>query len=215
MIQTAYARPLIYSKEDLGIVAPGGIQGDGIYLPSEVFMNRAIEEAEKAVALGQHPVGAVITTTEVVEDIRSYRRSNGRTEFDKFELEFGLTAAHNQTDLDSTGHAEMLTLRDGELKVGGRDNLKLARAVLYTTHVPCPMCAGAIANSKLAGVVYGTDLHHAKQLADEGVRWRSNAVSGVSIIKGVQQAGRTAQFVIGGFMENECWEVLQRARFLT
>lgn len=215
MPPTAYARPLIYSRENLGIAIPTGFQADGSYVPHEVIMSLAIEKAEQAVLLGQHPVGAVITTTELVEEIFNYDWVDGRVEFNKRDLEFGLAAAHNQTDLDSLGHAEVLALRAGERAVAGRDTLKATRSVLYTTHIPCPMCAGAVANSKLAGVVYGTDLHHAQQLAEEGVRWRSNAVSGLDIIKGVQQVGRKQQFIIGGFMEDECWEVLQKARSLT
>lgn len=214
MIQTAYARPLIYSREDLGIAVPGGFQEDGSYLPNEEFMHRAIEEAKRAVTLGQHPVGAVVTTTELVENIWDYEIADGRVAFKSLELEFGLAAAHNQTDLDSMGHAEVLALRQGELTAGGRDRLKLARSVLYTTHVPCPMCAGAIANSKVSGIVYGTDIRHAETLAEQGVRWRSNAVSARAIITGVRQDGRAPQFIIGGFMEDECWDVLQLAQTL-
>ena len=214
MLQTAYARPLIYSQVDLGIAVPSGFRDAKPYVPSAEFMYRAIEEAERAVSLGQHPVGAVVTTTEVVEDIWDFEKVNGRVEFKRIEVEFGLAAAHNQTDYDSMGHAEVLALREAELAAGGRDVLKLARSVLYTTHIPCPMCAGTIANTKISGVVYGIDLHHAETLAKEGVRLRSNKVSALDIITGVEQAGRAQQFVIGGFMEDECFDVLKLARSL-
>lgn len=214
MIPAVFARPLIYSSENLGIVVPSGFQADGSYLPHEEFMDRAIEEAKSAILLGQHPVGALVTTSELIEDLGDFKRVDGRTEFGFVELEFGLSFGSNMTDLRTLGHAEIIALERAEEYVKGRDILSQTKSVLYTTHEPCPMCAGAIANSKLAGVVYGTNVQDAMALANEGVRWRNNEVSGPDVIRGVQQTGRASKFIIEGFMRDKCLEVLQLARNL-
>ncbi len=94
-------------------------------------MGLALEEARRAEAAGEVPVGAV-----VVLDGRVIGRGHNR-----------VIAAS-----DPTAHAEIVALRDAAQAVR---NYRLAGAELYTTVEPCPMCCGAALNARIARVVYG------------------------------------------------------------
>lgn len=95
-------------------------------------MRLALEEATLAEAMGEAPVGAVLTDLQ------------GRI----------LARAHNRTvtDMDPTSHAEMLCLRQGAGEAG---NHRLTESILTVTLEPCLMCLGAVVQARLAGVVYG------------------------------------------------------------
>lgn len=94
------------------------------------FMAMALEEAEAAQARGEVPIGAVLVAHgEVIA------RAGNRT----------------RTDCDPTAHAEMLVLREGAKKLG---NYRLSEATLYVTLEPCPMCAGAVIQSRVSRVVF-------------------------------------------------------------
>jgi tRNA(adenine34) deaminase len=97
----------------------------------EEFMGFALEEARRAAAGGEVPIGAV-----VVLDGRVIGRGHNRP--------IGA--------VDPTAHAEVLALRDA---AGETKNYRLAGAVLYVTVEPCPMCCGAALQAKVARVVYG------------------------------------------------------------
>ncbi|MDO5436163.1 MAG: nucleoside deaminase [Clostridia bacterium] len=94
-------------------------------------MDLALAEAEKALAEGEVPVGAVLVR-------------NGEV----------ICAAHNTREKtkDPTAHAEMLCLREGARVKG---DWRLDDCTLYVTLEPCPMCAGAIVMSRLGKVVFG------------------------------------------------------------
>ncbi len=96
-----------------------------------VGMLKALEEAEKALAEGEVPVGAAL-----------YRGD---------EL---LWADHNrrETQNDPTAHAEILCLRHGARELG---DWRLKDCTLYVTLEPCPMCAGALLMSRLGRCVFG------------------------------------------------------------
>jgi tRNA(adenine34) deaminase len=94
-------------------------------------MELALEEARRAEAAGEVPVGAV-----VVLEGRVIGRGHNR-----------VIAAS-----DPTAHAEIVALRDAAQAVR---NYRLAGADLYTTVEPCPMCCGAALNARIARVVYG------------------------------------------------------------
>ena len=94
-------------------------------------MGLALEEARRAEAAGEVPVGAV-----VLLDGRVVGRGHNR-----------VIAAS-----DPTAHAEIVALRDAARAAG---NYRLAGAELYTTVEPCPMCCGAALNARIARVVYG------------------------------------------------------------
>lgn len=96
-------------------------------------MNEALIEAEKALAEGDVPVGAV-----VVSDGRIIGRGHNRRE----------------AEYDPTAHAEIIALREAGKSYG---TWRLSGAVLYVTLEPCPMCAGALVMSRIERVVYGAD----------------------------------------------------------
>ena len=97
----------------------------------EEAMNVAIEEAEKALQHEDVPVGALVIVDEKV-----------------------IASRHNERQLtgDPTAHAEILALRDAAAELG---TWYLNQATLVTTLEPCPMCAGAALNARVAHVVFG------------------------------------------------------------
>ena len=107
------------------------------------FMEMALREAEKAALDGEVPTGCVI-----VEEPSSPDASPSSVRI--------LARAHNQAEglVDATAHAEILALSSAYQTTG---NWRLARTRLYVTKEPCPMCAGAIALSRIPVVVWGVD----------------------------------------------------------
>jgi tRNA(adenine34) deaminase len=96
-------------------------------------MRLALEQAGIGAALGEVPVGAVLV-----------RRDDGRL----------LGAAHNACLAmnDPSAHAEMLVLRRAGAESG---NFRLTGGVLVATLEPCLMCAGALVQARVDGLVYG------------------------------------------------------------
>ena len=99
----------------------------------EFFMRQALDEARKAFNKGEVPIGAVVVYGD---------RIVGR--------------GHNLTETlaDPTAHAEMQALTAASSTLGGK---YLRDCTLYVTVEPCVMCAGAIAWSQAARVVWGAD----------------------------------------------------------
>ncbi len=99
----------------------------------EVYMSLALAQARKAAAMGEVPVGAVIVREGEV-----------------------IAAAHNrrQADGSALAHAECLAIAEACRVRGG---WQLWDCDLFVTLEPCPMCAGAIINSRLRRVVWGAD----------------------------------------------------------
>jgi tRNA(Arg) A34 adenosine deaminase TadA len=97
------------------------------------FMPLALEQAKKAATRGEVPVGAVIVLNGVL-----------------------LASAGNRTrELnDPTAHAEILAIRDACSKLGVD---RLIGASIYVTLEPCPMCAAAISNARIAKLFYGAN----------------------------------------------------------
>ena len=95
------------------------------------FMREALVEAKKAYDLGEIPIGAVL-----VHDGEIISRHHNRREMDH----------------DATAHAEMLVIREA---CDALERWRLTGCTLYVTIEPCPMCAGAIINSRIDRVVYG------------------------------------------------------------
>jgi tRNA(adenine34) deaminase len=93
-------------------------------------MDVALVEARAAAAAGDVPVGAVI-----VRDGELIARGRNRRE----------------VDVDPTAHAEVVALREAAQHLGRWR----VDATLYVTQEPCPMCAGAIVNARVARLVYG------------------------------------------------------------
>jgi tRNA(adenine34) deaminase len=95
------------------------------------FMGLAIEEAKKSLALVEVPVGAIVVCEGKV-----------------------VSAAYNtrETDKNAVNHAELLAISAACKKLGG---WRLHKCDLYVTLEPCPMCAGAIINSRIKRVIFG------------------------------------------------------------
>ena len=95
------------------------------------WMHLALIQAQLAFEQGEVPIGAVVVY-------------NGQV----------IAAAHNEKELrkDPTAHAEVLAIQRATKILG---NWRLTGAILYVTLEPCPMCAGAIVQSRLKQIVYG------------------------------------------------------------
>ena len=94
-------------------------------------MRTALDEAHKALAKGEVPIGAVIVC-------------QGRI----------IARAHNLTETlhDVTTHAEMRAITMAANELGGK---YLPQCTLYVTVEPCPMCAGALGWAQVTRIVYG------------------------------------------------------------
>ncbi len=97
----------------------------------ERFMSLALDEARAAAAEGETPVGAVIVRGGEV-----------------------IASAHNTRERSKNAlhHAEMLCIDEACRRLGG---WRLPGCALYVTLEPCPMCAGAVINSRIERVVFG------------------------------------------------------------
>lgn len=100
-------------------------------LEKENFMNEALKEAKKAYKKEEIPVGAVIV-------------KNGKI----------ISKAHNlkETKKRTTSHAEIIAINKANKKL---KNWRLNDCEMYVTLEPCPMCAGAILQSRIKHLVYG------------------------------------------------------------
>jgi tRNA(adenine34) deaminase len=96
----------------------------------EDWMILALEEARAAGAAGDVPVGCVIVLGEQL-------LARGRN--------------RREADHDPTAHAEIVALRTAARALG----MWRVEATLFVTQEPCPMCAGAIVNARVARLVYG------------------------------------------------------------
>jgi tRNA(adenine34) deaminase len=97
----------------------------------DTAMELALTEARAAVDHGDVPVGAVVLLDGEV-----------------------IAARHNERELtgDPTAHAEILAIRDAAAHIG---HWRLIDCTLVVTLEPCAMCAGAMVNARLGGLVYG------------------------------------------------------------
>lgn len=96
------------------------------------YMGLALEEARDAYALGEIPIGAVLVIDGEV-----------------------IASAHNRRETwhDATAHAELIVIQQACRKL---TRWRLTGATLYVTIEPCPMCAGALVNSRIDRLVYGS-----------------------------------------------------------
>ncbi|MFT3758024.1 tRNA adenosine(34) deaminase TadA [Thauera sp.] len=97
----------------------------------EDYMRAAMEEARRAGACDEVPVGAIVVLDgEIVG--RGFNQPIG---------------CH-----DPTAHAEIMALRDAAARLG---NYRLPGCELFVTLEPCAMCSGAIMHARIARVVFG------------------------------------------------------------
>ena len=97
----------------------------------EKYMELALLQAKKAYDIGEVPIGAVVVRDGIVVGEGFNRRETGK---------------------NALYHAEIEAIDSACKKLGG---WRLWQCELYVTLEPCPMCAGAIINSRLRRVVYG------------------------------------------------------------
>lgn len=97
----------------------------------EYFMREALKEAQKALAISEVPVGAIVTCRNRI-----------------------IARAHNQTEklTDATAHAEMIAVTSAANYLGSK---YLNECTLYVTLEPCVMCAGALHWVQLQKLVFG------------------------------------------------------------
>ena len=99
----------------------------------ELWMEEALREAQRALALGEVPVGAVVVRGEEI---------------------IGRGCNSPITDNDPTAHAEVVALRAAAREIG---NYRLSNCELFVTMEPCAMCAGAITHARIKRLIYGAD----------------------------------------------------------
>lgn len=104
---------------------------EGEAMTDEQLMALALQEARQAMAEGEVPVGAVVAKDGQV-----------------------VAVAHNRREGDKNAlcHAEVMAIDAACKALGG---WRLWQCELFVTLEPCPMCAGAIINSRIRRVVYG------------------------------------------------------------
>ena len=143
----------------------------GLY-SDETFMRSALRLAQRAAEAGEVPVGAVAVKDGII-----------------------IAKAWNQVELlkDATAHAEILSIGTA---AGHLDNWRLDGCTLYVTLEPCPMCAGAILNSRVSRVVYGSP----------DTRFGGCGTT-VDVIKG--NALKREVEVVGGVLADECLGLLK------
>ncbi|MGM9857861.1 MAG: tRNA adenosine(34) deaminase TadA [Bacilli bacterium] len=99
----------------------------------ELFMKEALKEAQIALKKDEVPIGAVIVHNDKI-----------------------IARGHNmrETKHDALGHAEIVAIRKANKKM---KEWRLVDCTIYVTVEPCSMCAGAILQSRIGRIVYGTE----------------------------------------------------------
>ena len=135
-----------------------------------LFMESALKEAKKSLKKGEVPVGAVIV----------YRNKI-------------IAKGHNLREKKQNAllHAEIVAINKACKRL---KSWRLVDCTLYVTLEPCPMCAGAIINSRISGVVFGT-------------RDPKAGASG-SVIDLFSHPFNHKPSVASGVLENECSAIL-------
>ena len=97
-----------------------------------IWMKQALIQAQKAFEAEEIPIGAIVV-------------HNGKI----------IGRGYNQREQlnDPTAHAEIIAITAAANTIG---DWRLNKCSLYVTKEPCPMCAGAIINSRLEMVIFGT-----------------------------------------------------------
>lgn len=123
----------------------------------EQYMQRALDEARRAMAAGEVPIGAVVVCKDRI-----------------------ISRAHNLTETlcDVTAHAEMQAITSAANLLGGK---YLTDCTLYVTVEPCTMCAGAIGWAQIPRIVYGAadEKRGYHDLAPHALHPKATVVAGV------------------------------------
>lgn len=137
-----------------------------------IFMRRAIELAEIAAKQGEVPVGAVVVKDEKIVGEGYNKRELGK---------------------NALYHAETEAINNACKKLNG---WRLWQCDLYVTLEPCPMCTGAIINSRIKRVIFGA--------------YDKKAGSCGSIINLFDLPYNHKPQLTGGFLEEECSNLLTK-----
>jgi len=137
------------------------------------WMDQAIALAKLAGSAGEIPVGAVIVNAQ------------GEA--------IGIGSNYKERNQDPTDHAELIAIRDAAKNL---HDWHLTGCTLYVTLEPCPMCAGAILQSRLSTLVYGAD-----DPKTGSIRTVINLPDSPASFHRLE--------VIAGIRERECQELLQ------
>ena len=137
------------------------------------WMDQAIALAQEAGASGEIPVGAVIVNQQGQAIATGVNRK--------------------ERDHDPAAHAEVVAIRQAARVL---KNWNLTGCTLYVTLEPCPMCAGAILQSRISNLVYG---------ADDS---KTGAIRTVANLPDSPLSFHRLQ-AIAGIRERECQELLQ------
>lgn len=161
------------------------------YKPKKKFMELAVDEAKRAGDRGDYPIGAVIT-----------RVTRGR------EVVIASAGNRVKTSGSSIKHVELETLK----YVSSGYGRYLPDFVLYSTHEPCAMCAGACVWSRIGAVVYGVSqediAEYGRKRGTEDYKWRACLIS----CRHVLEKGNHNIPVIGGFLRQECQKLFRYRR---
>ena len=108
-------------------------EGTSAFSTDELWMEEALRCAQRALEIGEVPVGAVVVREGQIVG-RGWNR--------------------NVAEFDPTAHAEMMALREAGAAVA---NHRLRDCELFVTIEPCAMCAGAMVHARIQRLVYGAD----------------------------------------------------------
>lgn len=137
------------------------------------YLELALQQAKLAPLIGEVPIGAVLVHNQEV-----------------------IAAGHNHREIsqDPTAHAEMIVIRKAAERL---QTWRLTGTTLYVTLEPCPMCAGAIVQSRIARLVFAA--------------WdpKAGACGSIFDIPTERRLNHRVQ-VLGGLLEQESRELLQK-----
>ncbi len=137
----------------------------------EHFMQLALKQAALAYDIGEVPVGAVITKGDAVISAAFNRR---------------------ETDKNALRHAELDAIDKACKALGG---WRLWQCELYVTLEPCPMCTGAIINSRIPRVIFGA--------------YDSKAGSCGTVLNLFDYPYNHKAELVGGILEEDCANLLR------
>ena len=138
----------------------------------EAYMKKALQLAKIAADMGEVPVGAVVVKRSTGEIVgRGYNR--------------------RECDRNPLVHAELMAVNEASRNLGG---WRLIDCELFVTLEPCPMCAGAVINSRVERVVFGA--------------YDKKAGSCGSVVDLFELPYNHKPELVGGVLEKECAEVL-------
>jgi len=153
------------------------------YRPKKKFMELAIAEAKRAGDRGDYPIGSVIT-----------RVTGGR------EVVIANAGNRVKTSGSSIKHVELETLK----YVSSGYGRYLTDFVLYSTHEPCAMCAGACVWARIGAVVYGVSQEdiaaYGRRYGNDAFKWRACLIPCEFIF----EKGNHSIPVTSGFLRKEC-----------